>query len=273
MATLNGSYQLLAESGYYTFLAAYNGQVCLRLYARVSHQDVGSNCSVVDVKITKYLIGTSSQVKYSCDNSAGSLSGDLAATYSGGKATYYAYNEYPLIEQSFTVWHNADGTKSLTLSANYDDTFISPLATGSVVCTLPAIARATAISEVRVGAIEQGIAVHFTPAVPHFWHNLIVLANGEYVLVRENYTAGTIVYPTAEELLSIYRIGFTKLQIVLSTYNGAQFVGEHKADADLSDMGNVHLKVGGQWQRGVAYVGSHPGVMMVHIGGEWRVAR
>lgn len=273
MATLNGSYQLLAESGYYTFLASYNGQVCLRLYARVSSQDVSSNCSVVDVKITKYLIGTSAQVKYTCDNSAGSLSGDLTATYSSGRATYSAYNEYTLIEQSFTVWHNDDGTKSLTLGATYDDTFIAPLSTGQVVCTLPAIARATTIGVVHMWAIEDGIGVTFTPAVSHFWHNLIVNAGGQTVLVRENYTSGAWVSPTAEELLTFYRIGSPQLQIILDTYNGASYVGRHNVDTALLDMGNMYLRVGGQWKRGVIYVGGKPGVMMVRVGGEWKVAR
>lgn len=174
MATLTTEYQLLAESTYYTFLSSYNGKVCIRLYARYSGQSVANNTSLVYVKLTRNVIGDYSNVKYGCYQKDAAVSGDLKATYSNSDyASFYAGNEYTIIEQAYTVNHNADGTKSLTLAATYDDSYISALSISSVSCTLPTIPRA---STPTLGAysIELGSSVSiYTNAASSAFRHII----------------------------------------------------------------------------------------------------
>ncbi len=278
MATLTTAYQLLAQSGYYTFLSAYGGKVCLRLYARVGAQSVSGNTSTVDIKLTKYLTGSSASVQYSCYQKDATLSGDLSHTWSdGGYATFHALSEYILFEKSFTVSHNADGTKSLSLAASYDDSYIAALTIGTVVCTLPTIARKSEIGGVSLsgGAIEQGFSVDFTPASTAFTHTLTLLAGGQTVAARSGYAAGATVALSGSELLTLYRaLGHEgSATVQLQTQNGSTVIGQSTATLALTGLGNIHLCRGGDWRRGLLYVGNAPAVVMVRAGGEWRPAR
>ncbi len=174
MAILSTEYQLLDESSDYTFLSTYNGKVRIRLYARYSGQSVENNTSLVYVKLTRYLTGSSSQVKYSCYQKDATISGDLSATYSNSAYTsFYAGSEYTIIEQAYTVNHNADGSKSLTLAASYDDSYISALSISSVTCTLPTIPRATTPT-LDSPSIEIGstVAIYTNAASSAFHHDI-----------------------------------------------------------------------------------------------------
>ncbi len=276
MATLTTSYQLLGESEPYTFLSAYGGTVCLRLYARVSAQSVSDNASTVDIKLTKYLSGTSSAVQYSCYQKTATLSGDLAHTWSDSAyATFQAKSEYTVFEKAFSVAHNADGTKSLSLAASYDDSYIAALTIPTVSCTLPTIARKSEIGGVSLsgGAIEQGFSVSFTPASSAFSHRVELLAGGSIVAARDAYSSGTTIVLTAEELLSLYRMKTKTVTVRLITKSGGSEIGRVETTVTLSALGNAHLRVSGVWKRGMICVGASPGVMMIKIGGSWTPAR
>ncbi len=276
MATLTTTYQLLAQSEPYTFLAANNGTVCLRLYARVSAQRVGDNASTVDIKLTKYLTGTSSAVQYSCYQKTAALSGDLAHTWSDSAyATFQAKSEYTVFEKAFSVAHNADGTKSLSLAASYDDSYIAALTIPTVVCTLPTIARKSEIGGVGLSgsAIEQGFSVSFTPASASFSHRVELLAGGSTVAARDAYSSGTTIVLTAAELLSLYRMKTKTVTVRLITKSGGSEIGRVETTVTLSALGNAHLQIGGAWKRGMICVGASPGVMMIRRSGEWKVAK
>ena len=174
MATLTTEYQLLAQSSEHTFLSAYNGKVRIRLYAKYSGQSVANNTSLVYVKLTRYLTGSSSQVKYSCYEKVATLSGDLSASYSNSAYTsFYAGSEYTIIEQAYTVNHNADGSKSLTLRAVYDDSFIPSLSIGNVTCTLPTIPRASIpVLSDYVLNLGQTVSIYPSAASDAFRHTI-----------------------------------------------------------------------------------------------------
>ncbi len=278
MATLTQTYQLLTESGYYTFLSAYGGKVCLRLYAKVSAQSVSANSSTVDIKLTKYLTGSSKQVSYSCTQKSASLSGDLSHTWSNGSyTTYYAQSEYTLFEKSFTVSHAADGKKSLSLNANYDDSYIAALSTGKVSCSLPTIARKSEIGSVSLtdDSIEQGFSVAFAPASSAFTHTLTLAVGGNTVLSRSGYTAGTTIRLSGSELLALYRaLGHAgSAKVHLNTLNGSSAIGQSTSTLALTGLGNIHLRSGGDWRRGLLYVGRAPAVVMVNKNGTWGPAK
>lgn len=196
MVTLSTNYQLLAESSDHTFLAAYNGKVRIRLYARYSGQSVENNTSLVYVKLTRYLTGSSSSVKYSCYQKEATIAGDLSATYSNSAYTsFYAGSEYTIIEQAYTVEHNADGSKSLTLRASYDDSYIPLLSINSVTCTLPTIPRASTpvLSDYSI-VLGQNVSIYTNAASSAFRHtisyNWYSLENGEpaWVTIATNVT-------------------------------------------------------------------------------------
>lgn len=162
MATLSTTYQLLAESDYYTFLSDYNGKVCIRLYAKYNNQDISGLTSSVGIKLTKNLTGTSSSVHYSCYQKTASLDGDLSHSYSNSDyATFNALSEYVIFEETFTVTHDDDGRKSLELSASYDDSYISPLTTGWVSCDLPTIPRQATITSAKNFTDEENPTITY----------------------------------------------------------------------------------------------------------------
>ncbi len=279
MATLTASYQLLAESAYYTFLSAYGGKVCLRLYAKVSAQNVSGNTSTVDIKLTKYLTGSSTQVAYSCYQKEAGLSGDLSHTWSNGDyATFYALSEYTIFEKAFTVTHNADGTKSLSLAASYDDSYVAALSINTVVCTLPTIVRKSEIGGVAVAeeGIEHGFVVFFDAASSAFGHQLDLLAGSQVIARRPGYSSGQPFILSNSEQLALYRaVGRTgTVTIRLHTFTSpSQSTWLSQSDTAVHvSLGNVYVRVGGTWRRGLMCVGGAPAVVMVNKNGTWRPA-
>lgn len=189
MATLTDKYQLLDESDDYTFNSDYSGKVRIRLYARYSGQSVANNTSLVYVKLTKYLTGSSKQVKMGCSSWAASMWGSLEYETSHSEyASFYAGSEYTIFEKAYTVQHNADGTRSLALGAAYDNSYISPpegeLSISSVTCDLPTIPRASTpvLSDYSI-VLGQNVSIYTNAASPNFRHiisyNWYSLENGE----------------------------------------------------------------------------------------------
>ena len=276
MLRLTETYQLLAQSGYVTFLAQYGGKVCLRLYGRVSGRSVDANQSTVDLRLVRYLVADYSNVKYSCYAKQASVSGEVSYSYANSDyTTFYAGNEYVIFERSFTVTHQPDGSRTLTVRADYDDSYISPLSLDAVACELPPIARASEIAEVSLadGAIEAGVTVTFAAASPTFTHRLALRAAGAEVAVWEDYRSGTPVTLTAAELLTLYRTGERTLTVALTTRQGGMDVGTAETTLALTALGNLHLYRDGLWQRGLALVGRRPAVALVRHNGEWRAAK
>lgn len=276
MIQLNSEYQMLKQSDTVTFLSQYNGKVCIRLYGRVSNQSTADNTSTVEIKLTRYVTGDYSNVKYGCYDKQASIGGDLSHSYANSDYTsFYAGNEYTIFERSFTVWHTADGTKSLTLTAAYDDSYISPLSIGAQTFALPPIARADEIGGVQLsgGAIEAGVAVTFVSHSSTFTHRLTLQAGGQAVAVRDSYPSGQTVTLSAAELLTLYRTGAMTLTVQLTTLQNGKELGFKSTQVTLSERGNCHLRENGLWRRGLVCVGGNPAVVMVKTAGQWVVAK
>lgn len=276
MIRLNGDYQMLAQSDTVTFLSQHNGKVCIRLYGRVSNQSTAGNASTVDIKLTRYVTGDYSNVKYGCYAKNASIGGDLSHSWSNSDYTsFYAGNEYTIFEKSFSVSHNADGTKSLTLTAAYDDSYIGALSIGAQTFELPPIARADGIGGVQLsgGAIEAGVAVTFVSHSSTFTHRLTLLAGGQAVAVRNSYASGQTVTLSAAELLALYRTGAMTLTVQLTTLQNGKDLGVASTQVTLSERGNCHRRENGLWRRGLVCVGGHPAVVMVKTAGQWVLAK
>ncbi len=279
MATLTNTYQLLAESGYTTFLSQYNGKVAIRLYARINSQDIANNTSVVQIKLTRNIIGDYSNVGYSYASASASLGGTVSHSWSEGSSGGTDYvGEHLVFEKEFTVWHGDDGTCAIQLSAQYDDSYISGCAIASVYCDLPTIPRKGEIGSVTVSGqgIEEGLVVFYSQPSSHFNYTLEMFVGGQRIFIREGYASGTPILLSASELLTLYRAlgrGGTAV-LRLHTFTD-QWVGIGRSDyaVTLNGLGNIHLHKNGAWRRGLLCVGRSPAVVMVRKNGVWGPAR
>lgn len=268
--TLSQDYQLAVQSPAQYFSYEQDGQMCLRLYARVSNQRIGENTSTVDILVTKYLFGAG---QYECPSTWTGLTGELDDTiWDRTVHTFVAPNEYTMFERSYTLTHDIYGRKSLSLGAECHDAASPLLSTGIVRLDLPAFDRLSQISEMEGDALEQGLRFYCS-TLPSLTHRLIIEAGGRRVLTRENYVSGATVTPSAEELLSLYRAYTNSIQVRLETYHGTTCLGHKTLEVTLPEVGNLYLRMDGQWRRVIPYVGSRAGVAMIKIGGTWRVAR
>lgn len=279
MATLTNTYQLLAESDYYTFLSQYNGKVAIRLYAKINSQDTANNASVVMVKLTRNIIGQYSNVGYRYDSASASLGGTLSHSWSGGSSGGYQYvGEHVVFEKEFWVSHNENGTCALTLSAWYDDTYISERSISAVSFELPTIPRKGEISSVAVSGqgIEEGLVVFYSRPSSNFIYVLEMHAGGQLIFSRQGNLSGAPITLSAAELLALYRALGRGGSITLRLHTvTAQGVGIGRSDYTMASggLGNIHLRQGGMWRRGLLYVGRSPAVVMVRKNGVWGPAR
>jgi hypothetical protein len=207
------------------------------------------------------------------------VDGSWVAGYDSSYSLPGYYGSVTLKTYSGNVTHNADGTKTITVTATLgstDGSYPNPgSATVSVELTLSTIPRKSNVGQVHLsgGAIEAGVSVTFAPASSTFTHRLTLLAGQTAVAVRGSYTSGTSVTFTAAELLTLYRTGQTALTVQLTTLQNGKELGSTTAQVTLTERGNLHVRQGGLWRRGVAYVGNNPAVVMVRQNGAWRAAK
>lgn len=208
-----------------------------------------------------------------------SIDGTNVASYDGTYSLPSHYGSVTLKTYNGDVEHNADGTKTITVTATLgstDGTYPNPgSATVSVSLTLSTIPRKSEISSVQMtnGVIETGVSVNFTPASSAFTHRLTLLAGQTAVAVRHPYASGQTVTLSAAELLTLYRSKQTTLTVQLTTLQNGSTLGTATAQITLTERGNLHVRQGGLWHRGVACVGGNPAVVMVRQNGEWRAAK
>ena len=238
---------------------------------------VADNLSTVAVTLTLTANGSYIQGNRMWGNIA--VDGAQVASYDGSYSLPSRYGSVTLITGNATVAHNADGTKTVTVTADLDSTdgALPNPGEGAVAVTLvlTAIPRKSEIGQVHLsgGAIEAGVSVTFAPASSTFTHRLTLLAGESTVAVREGYGANETVMLSAAELLTLYRTEQTALTVQLTTLQNGRELGKSASQITLSERGNLHVRKDGLWRRGVAYVGRNPAVALVRQHGEWRVAR
>ena len=131
MATLTTSWQSIASSTWN--VSGYNTSVTFYLDAKYSEQSVANNTTTIQTRLRSVL-------------NSGSVSGSgynftcsYASTVSGSGVWYFATET--ITSGGGTITHNADGTKSLTLSATASNTYWSMSKSLSATVSLPTIAR------------------------------------------------------------------------------------------------------------------------------------
>ncbi|MBO5783539.1 MAG: hypothetical protein J6R33_01075 [Clostridia bacterium] len=249
----------------------------LTLTAVETSTSVSDNASNISVTLTLKANGSYIQGNRMWGNIA--IDGTSVASYDGSYDLPSHYGSVELKSYSGTVAHNADGTKTIKVTATLDSTdgaYPNPgEATVAVTLVLTAIPRKSEIGQVHLsdGAIEAGVSVTFAPASSTFTHRLTLLAGQTAVAVRNSYASGTTVTLTAAELLTLYRAEQTALTVQLTTLQNGKELGAVTAQVALSERGNLHIRKDGLWRRGVAYVGRSPAVVLVRQNGVWRAAK
>ena len=135
MATLTTNYQQIASKE----IPGGTYNLTLRLYAKYTEQSISGNYSVVYSKLTIQRVSAS----YSTDGIVSEITGNVfSGTVSRGYTTI-GTSEFELQEDSDTVYHNADGSKSIEIGANYRDTYKNRNTQyiSAVTCNLPSIPR------------------------------------------------------------------------------------------------------------------------------------
>lgn len=125
---------------------AGSGAAYLRIYARVSSTgyDITNNRTKYYAKSVLYY--ENSSYFYTGNTTTKSLSSTGLTTQSGGAAGNYYQGETTLCETSGYVTHNNDGTKSITVSANFTSTPWGWNGTVSANADLPTIPRHASIT-------------------------------------------------------------------------------------------------------------------------------
>lgn len=183
-------------------------------------QDIANNRSTVTAKV--YLVAAYN-VNFSAEKSGSVTVNGVTKNWSTS-SRYSGTGTWLLTTQTFTVPHNADGTKSFSFSAWYDIniTFatswlgrISASGTGA----LNTIPRASKISNITGGTLGSPVTVEISRASTSFFHSVYYIrSDGKIFFVNEN--IGTSVTFTPEIFDSQYLPNSTSgtAQIVVDTW-------------------------------------------------------
>lgn len=137
MATLTTNYQLLAQK----HLGNSYGDLYIRIYAKYSEQNIANNRTKVQYQARAYFSGN-----YIRDNQgSGGVSG-TSASYASGSCTYPTKGETTIATTEAWVYHDSDGTKSVTASASLNFPNWGWSGTASATATLPTIPRQVTIT-------------------------------------------------------------------------------------------------------------------------------
>lgn len=210
MATLTTSWQSIA-SAVWDF---GDTKVTFYLDAKYSTQDIANNRTTIQTRlrsVLEYGWGNGYNYSFTCSY-ANSVS---------GTGIWYLATE-TITEGGSTIDHNADGTKSLTLTATAAITGLSRSSTLSANVTLPTIPRATACPNIDA-YIGSTSSIYLSPASTSFTH-----------ILKATYGGSTITLGSFQQFLS-YTFGDSWYNLTpgktgtgtltLQTYSGNTLIG------------------------------------------------
>ncbi len=227
-----------------------NGKRTLKMTWTLVSQDTATNTSVVNVKVVWSVAetyglssGSAKTVTVNCLGATGTASADPSIS-SGASKTIF--------NKDLTVSHNADGTKSGTITVNWpisvtlnSGSTIGPL---NISCnaTLPTIPRASTVS-FSSSSMTAGTAytINISRASSSFTHKLSYsFGSGSGLttgLGASNGVGTSTSFTPPTSLFQNYMTNASSgtLKITCQTYNGSTLVGSKTASATLSLSGNA----------------------------------
>lgn len=194
MAILTTSFQKLAES--YLGTDSYNHSLYIRTYARYTEQDIVNNRSYVIYQARTQFNGT-----YIQDNQGSySLSGTGASGSSGG-CTRPTNGEVTIATTEGWVYHNDNGTKSISTSATLKFPNWGWSATASSSADLPTIPRASSIAVGNYN-LGQNLSITIGKKVSSFTSALTYKIGSRTGAIATKTSSSTYVWEMSDELIS-----------------------------------------------------------------------
>ena len=204
-------------------------------------QDINNNTSTINAKL--YVRRNDGYA-----NSAYNLNGrqyrclkyDNANVVSGnGNVDTRNGQSYLLQEANYTIWHNADGTKGITLQGEFNISGVSGLSGGSVSgwITLPTIQRAShpSVNNFTIGDL---ITINTNRTWNGFTHTIELIINGQTIRTLEHVDTSATVQLTYEEIEQVYNSMPTQqsctVEVKCTTYNGSTNIGTNSAYSTCS---------------------------------------
>lgn len=164
MATLTTSYQLLGQ----TYIGKSGGSLYVRIYAKYSEQDIANNRTKVQYQARSYYENGT----YILDQQGRIGVSGTSANYVGDDCTRPTTGETYSVTTEAWVYHNDDGSKSISASGSITFPNWGWNGTASGNADLPTIPRASSIS-CSGGNIGSATTISISRANSSFTHTLI----------------------------------------------------------------------------------------------------
>ena len=218
-----------------TYSKTLNYNYKLRLEVTLNSQNVGANTSSVhrELRIDKGDgTGRFSGYTHSWNRNIGGQTGS-------GSIAGYDFRDYSTLVLNSgdnTITHNADGTKSISVSGTFTESVAnigSGTASGSY--TLPTIPRASTPS-FSAGSVDAGtsVTINTNRADASFTHDLFYTFGTANGTIAEAVGVSTSWTPPESLLTQIPNTTSGVMTITCRTYNGTTFIGEKSVSLTLT---------------------------------------
>ncbi len=232
MATITtGDWQRI---GYWQIYQTSYNTMYVSLNARVVSQDVTNNRTTVATLLNIDVIGSGS---YTTDSVKAGLTG--GADISWGRTTIT--NGRTLIQGSYTVNHNSDGTASTTIGCWVTQTYGGSLGWGEATVTLPTIPRASQPSintwPGNSPNITAGVActIHMNRASSSFTHKVTYSIGSASGTIASSGVTDNVGWTPPTSLCSQFPNATSKSgTITVTTYSGSTTIGSKSCTFNLS---------------------------------------
>ena len=210
-----------------------------------SSTDITNNRSTININV---IVGkrTGSNTPTTCNfNTSVTVSGanSPATQTSGPYASVSGGQEINVFSKSFTIDHNADGTKSTTISASIGNNDIYH-ANGSANVTLDTIPRTSKPSFPSSGTLGSNLTFNTNRASNNFTHTLIVCRGTTKYQTISNQGATISWTPTLDTYASLITGNppSGNFQLICETYNGSNKIGQESSTISLTVPNNSSTK-------------------------------
>jgi hypothetical protein len=209
-----------------------NNNFIYRLEVNETAVSVANNTSTVSVKLT--LLRTTGYAWGNCVYST-----NVGGNTTSGEADYTnvsTTSPLVLVNKSYTIAHNADGTKTISCSGFIDTGQGSGSPGGNL--TLTAIPRgaSTPVPDASYYRVGDTVWVDITSASSSFTHDIYFYVNGSYVKSAsgKSYVRWA---PTSSDISTVYskmpNTNSTTLKIECDTYSGDTYIGTKSVNVTL----------------------------------------
>lgn len=248
MPTLTKNYENIATTYNMGGLSGAN----LKLYAKYNSQSINDNSSSVSAKLTiSCASGTAFHCyTHSCEFTPRPQYGGLFDG-SDWKGSYYhgweSNTETTILEQTITIKHNDDGTKSFSLGGSFSCSAPLSGSVSNVTCTLPKIDRISPIVSFSGNDVEGNFSSTFTQYVSSYTQKLrISIPYVQVIQTFDNYTNGSNVTLNSSAISAIqtYMNNNSTNQVtlggVIETWNGSTKIGESSEIRNVCTFSNAN---------------------------------